>query len=55
MEVDEQFTRKEIQERFKKVFGREMTPTERKSFFLPSDEHEDAGLPELASPTEPVI
>ena len=60
---DETFTRKEIQEKFKKLFGREMTATERRSwklfgremtaierraFFLPpSDENDNAGLHEL--------
>jgi hypothetical protein len=57
------FTRKEIQERFKKLFGREMTAIERRSWKLfgremtaigrrgffrpPSDENDDAGLREL--------
>jgi hypothetical protein len=31
---DETFTRKEIQERFKKLFGREMTAIERRSWKL---------------------
>ena len=36
----------EIQRRFKKVFGRDMTPTERDVFFLPVEpplEQEDEG------------
>jgi hypothetical protein len=44
----ETFTRKEIQERFKKLFGRETTPSERKAFFL-FDDNDDAALHELGS------
>jgi hypothetical protein len=34
---DETFTRKEIQDRFRKMFGREMTAIERRAFFLPPE------------------
>jgi hypothetical protein len=43
-EADETFTRKEIQDRFEKLFGRKMTASERACFFLPPDE-EGAGDP----------
>jgi hypothetical protein len=36
-------THEEVVRRFKKVFGREMTPSERNSFFLP--DQEAASLP----------
>ena len=35
--LNETFTRKEIQERFRKMFDREMTPVERRAFFLPPE------------------
>jgi len=34
---DETFNRKQIQERFEKVFNRKMTPAERAVFFLPPE------------------
>jgi len=34
---EENLTREEILERFKKIFGREMTPRERLAFFLAPD------------------
>jgi hypothetical protein len=34
-EADETFTRKEIQQRFEKLFKRPMTAEERSCFFLP--------------------
>lgn len=41
-QFDEFFTQKEIQERFKKLFGRNMTAKEREAFFLPHEEEEKA-------------
>ena len=38
MDQAEMMSDEEIVRRFKKVFGREMTPFERNSFFLPSQE-----------------
>jgi hypothetical protein len=40
-EFDENLTRKEILERFKNLFGREMTAIERKAFVLPQEEKEE--------------
>jgi hypothetical protein len=40
-DFDESFTQHEIQERFKKLFGREMTAIERRAFFLPREEKEE--------------
>jgi hypothetical protein len=40
LEVDETFTRKEIQDRFEKLFGRKMTKKERACFFLPDDDEQ---------------
>jgi hypothetical protein len=37
LESDETFTRKEIQERFERLFNRPMTPKERTCFFLPPE------------------
>jgi hypothetical protein len=34
---EESLTHKEIQLRFKKIIGRDMTPEEKKMFFLPLD------------------
>jgi hypothetical protein len=45
----ENFTRKEIQDRFEKLFNRPMTAKERACFFLPPEEEDenasDAGGP----------
>jgi hypothetical protein len=40
-ESDENFTRKEIQERFEELFNRPMTAKERACFFLPAEEKKD--------------
>jgi hypothetical protein len=42
-QFDERFTRQDILERFRKLFGREMTPVEREAFFLPQENEEKAG------------
>lgn len=39
--LTETFTRKEIQDRFRKTFGREMTAIERRAFFLPPETVDD--------------
>lgn len=36
-EPDETYTRKQIQERFEKLFNRKMTPAERSVLFLPPE------------------
>jgi hypothetical protein len=36
--IQEMMSHQEVIQRFKKVFGRDMTPSERKSFFLPQQE-----------------
>jgi hypothetical protein len=40
-EFDETFTQREIEERFNRLFGREMTAVERRAFFLPHEEKEE--------------
>jgi hypothetical protein len=42
LESDESFARKEIEERFEKLFNRKMSASERASLFLPP-EREDEG------------
>jgi hypothetical protein len=50
MESDETFTRKQIQGRFEKLFGRKMTAEERASLFLPPDDNEQSGKAVQPSP-----
>jgi hypothetical protein len=45
-ESDETFTRKEIQDRFEKLFGRKMTASERASLFLPPEKEQAAPIKE---------
>ena len=40
-ESDESFSRKEIQERFEKLFNRPMTAKERACFFLPPEKEDE--------------
>lgn len=44
MTAFDEFSAEEMERRFKEIFGRDMTPEERKVFFLP---------PELPSPPDP--
>jgi len=39
---DETYVRQELEERFRKVFGRDMNAAERRAFFLPCDSSEEA-------------
>jgi len=41
LKSDEHFTRKEIQERFERLFNRPMTAKERACLFLPAEEKKD--------------
>jgi hypothetical protein len=41
LEPDETFTRKQIQERFQKLFNRPMTGEERACFFLPPEKEDE--------------
>jgi hypothetical protein len=43
LESDETYTRKQIQERFEKLFSRKMTPAERAVFFLPPETENEKG------------
>jgi hypothetical protein len=40
-QFDETYVRRELQERFRKVFGRDMNRAERQAFFLPCDSYEE--------------
>jgi len=40
-QFDETFVRRELEERFRKVFGRDMNTVERQAFFLPCDSSEE--------------
>jgi hypothetical protein len=51
-ESDETFSRKEIQERFEKLFNRKMSAIERASLFLPADTENDKDGPTTDSKTE---
>ena len=40
-QFDEIYVRRELQERFRKIFGRDMNTAERRAFFLPCDSSEE--------------
>jgi hypothetical protein len=44
-DLDPTLTHEQISERFRKLFGRDMTPEERRGFFLPEPSEEEGKSP----------